>query len=99
MHRHIVINGKTVILKPINFAAICELEEYGFSVTGIKDKTFSSIRAGVAYHMGVNPEQAGAEIEAHIMNGGKLADFFPIIETITESDFFQALTQNTESKE
>ena len=90
----ITINNKTVVIKPINFAAICELEEFGFSVTGIKDKTFSSIRAAVAYHMGVGIDQASTEIESHILNGGILSDFFPLVEAITESDFFQNLTQN-----
>lgn len=91
----IIINNKTVVIKPINFSAICELEEFGFSLTGIKDKTFSSIRAALAYNMGVNLDQASIEIENHVKNGGTLSDFFPLVEAITESDFFQSLTQNT----
>lgn len=99
VQRHITINGKIVAIKPINFSAICDLEELGFSVAGMKDKTFSSIRAAVAYNMGTTLDLAGTEIENHIKNGGKLTDFFSLIEAITESDFFQALTQNTEGKE
>jgi hypothetical protein len=94
-----VINGKNVNIKPIDFEAICELEDLGFDINTISKKTFSNIRTAVAFHMGLSLSEASAEIEGHIKNGGKIDAFVPLIEAITNSDFFQAITQNTESEE
>lgn len=94
----IIINKKIVTIKPIDFSAICALEDLGFDVTKVGSKAFSSVRSAVAFHMGVTLEEASAEIETHVKNGGKINDFVPLLEAITESDFFQNLAQNTEEE-
>ena len=91
---NVIINNKAINLKPINFEALCELEELGFDVTSVSKKAFSSIRCAVAYQMGISNSEASLEIEEHIKNGGKIADFSPFIEAITNSDFFQSMTSD-----
>lgn len=92
------INNKIVIIKPIDFEAICKLEDLGFDVTKVGSKTFSSLRSSVAFHMGITLQEASSEIEEHIKNGGKVEEFAPLLEAITESDFFQNLARNTETE-
>jgi hypothetical protein len=92
MDKEIIINGKEYKLKPIDFNAICVLEDLGFSATDLKGKTFSSIRACFSYHAGIDPASASKEIEAHLKNKGKLEDFTPFIQSVVESDFFQSLS-------
>ena len=94
---NIVINNTTVNIKPINFEAICALEDLGFDVQTIGSKTFSSIRCSVAYHMDITVPEASKMIEEHIINGGKLADFLPFLEAITKSDFFIAITKGVQT--
>ena len=55
----ITINGKEFELRKIDFNAVCELEDLGMSIIDIKDKTFKSIRALVAFvekQGGVTPQ-------------------------------------------
>lgn len=95
----IVINGKSITTKPINFEAICELEDMGFEVLSVRRRAFSSIRSAFAYHSGFSLDEASSQIEEHIKNGGRVEDFTPFLEAITESDFFKALTQKNEKTE
>lgn len=88
----IKINGKTYNLKEVDFNGICVLEDLGFSVADIKSKTFSSLRACFAYHAGLDLVSASKEIEEHLKNKGKVADFAPFIEKVVNSDFFQNLS-------
>lgn len=59
------LNGKKVIAKDIDFNAIAELQEMGVDI--FADKGISSIRGYVAYCLGIDKEEAGNEIEAHII--------------------------------
>ena len=95
----IKINNKVVIIKPIDFDAICTLEDLGFDVAKVGSRTLSSIRSAVAFNMGITLQEASAEIEQHIKNGGKFDEFAPLLEAITQSDFFQNLARNMENTE
>lgn len=95
----VMINNKVVVIKNIDFSAICELEDLGLDVSKVGSKTFSSVRSAVAFHMGISLDDAGKEIENHIKNGGKLDALVPLLEAIVESDFFQALAQNNTEAE
>lgn len=96
--KNVIINNKSIAIKPIDFGAICDLEELGFDLSNVTNKTFSSIRCAVAYHMDMPITEVNAEIENHIKNGGVISDFLPFLEAITESDFFQSLVQSTKNK-
>lgn len=89
----IKINEKEYELRKIDFNAVCELEDLGMSIINIKDKTFKSIRALVAFVMKCDLDKAGKEVESHLANGGKINDFTPLFEMISKSDFFRNLSQ------
>lgn len=89
----ISLNDKEYNLE-IDFNGICKLAEYGID---IYDRTspFVLIRGIVALAVG-DLEQAGDEIQRHIVNGG---DFGKLAEETTacleDSGFFQAMLQKT----
>lgn len=85
----IKINEKEYELRKIDFNAVCDLEDLGLSLTKIGDKSFSSIRALVAFITESNVIKASEEIEKHIEKGGKLDDFAPLFTMVYQSDFFR----------
>lgn len=93
MNKLITINGKAYQLKPIDFNGMCVLEELGFSVADLKNRTFNAIRSCFAFHSGLDLDSAGRELEQHLKNGGKQTDFADIIQSVVESDFFQNLSK------
>ncbi|MBO7132249.1 hypothetical protein J6V85_03290 [Candidatus Saccharibacteria bacterium] len=93
-----VINGKEYQDKNIDFNFICNLEEAGISLEGLDKRPMSFIRFYVAHCMGVSVEDAGAEMEQHLIDGGDFADIMKIFtEKMNESDFFQAMIRKGKS--
>ena len=99
MKTKIKINKKEYELKPIDFNAICELEDLGLDINDPNKKVMSSIRALLAYHGMIDPIEAGQEILAHLSAGGSLDDFSLLIEDFVNSDFFRAIQQSPETEE
>lgn len=93
------LNGKVYQAKEIDFNYICMLEVEGIEFSRIGKGFLNMIKVYAAYCMGVEAEEAGEEINKHIMNGGKLTELTEIVsEKIETSDFFRAMaeTENTE---
>lgn len=88
-NKTVTINGKVYPLKNIDFNAICTLEELGVDFTHIEKQGFTGIRGLAAFVMGVSKEEAGAAIFEHVRNGGSVDDLKPLLEMVTESDFFR----------
>lgn len=87
-----VINGNEVKAKGFDFNALVDFDSYGVSIQDMSDKPLTFIRAYVAYCMGVSLEEAGQNINDHIINGGKFDDVFKVVnEALEESGFFRAL--------
>lgn len=89
---YVMINEKRYEIPEVNFDAVCELEEMGVEFLALnpnKPRLASTIRGLAAWVMGVDLKTASREIEAHIANGGNIAD---ILEKITgavqKSGFF-----------
>lgn len=95
----VVINNKSIRIKPINFEAICDLEDLGLDLKAVGKKTFSAFRCVLAYNADISLSEASSEIESHIKNGGKINDLFPLVEAVTSSDFFNSLVKSAESQE
>lgn len=93
------VNNKSIIVKPIDFEAICALEDLGFDIANVRKKLFGSYRCVLAYNADISLEEASKEIENHIKNGGKLNDLYPFVEAILNSDFFKSMLANSENKE
>lgn len=89
----VVINEKEYELRKIDFNAVCELEDLGMSIVDIKDKTFKSIRALVAFVARTDLLTAAKEVEEHIKKKGKVQDFTPLFEMVSNSDFFRNISQ------
>lgn len=94
------INGKFYKDAELDFNAVCEMENMGVSIQNIDDNIMSAARAYAAICMHRPLKIAGAEIEAHIINGGTLADILePFNKKAEESGFFQALRRKAEAEE
>lgn len=64
------LNGKEYKAKPMNFNALCFLEKAGVDMSSAELSNFNFIRAYMAFCMGVSPEKAGDEIQAHVDENG-----------------------------
>lgn len=95
----IKINGKKYDAAKMNFNAVCQLEEYGVSLADMKNKNFSMIRAYFGLCSGLDVDDAGSELEAHMISGGKLDELTQAMtKELNESDFFQAMRKTAETK-
>lgn len=94
------INGKEITAKPIDFNATIELNELGGDIYSFGTKPLAALRAYIAYCEGVSAEEAGREIEAHIIGGGDLSDLSAaFIKACDESAFFKAMIAKAKTAE
>lgn len=86
------INGKEYEGAKYDYNTHCELQEMGVEVLEIKKKPQAIMRAYLAISSGMDLEDAGKEIEQHIINGGDLSDIIiALLKEMDQSDFFQAI--------
>lgn len=87
-----IINGKEITAKPIDFNATIELNDLGGDIYSFGTKPLAALRAYLAYCEGVSAEEAGQEIEAHIVVGGDLSDLSAaFMKACDDSAFFKAM--------
>lgn len=99
MERFFTINGKRYVAKPFDFNTVCDIEDNGVSLAEMQQKPMSMVRAYFALCFKGSKENAGKELQAHILAGGKFDDIYEVMgEEMNESDFFQALNQGTEEE-
>lgn len=93
-----IINGKNYKLPEFSFETICDLEDYGVSLTSLTEKPMKTLRAFASLAIG-DSKIAAREIEEHIKNGGDLTNFIEEIQkSISDSGFFQSLVARTETE-
>lgn len=98
MERLITVNGKTFKAAEFTFNTICQLESMGLSLDNISSMPMSMIRGYIAISAKITAEQAGQEMEQHIINGGNFEDVGAVMSAqIEDSGFFQTLSQKTET--
>ena len=91
------INKKSYKAVPFTFNTVCHLEDLGLQIADIETRGMSVFRAWIALCMGTDVETAGAEIEAHCINGGDITELMEEFEKVVEnSGFFQALNSPQE---
>ena len=98
---NVTINGKTFAVKKIDFAALVALEDVGLTPAIFAEPqkhSFRLISSLVAYTEDITAEEANAEIENHLLNGGTFDDFTPLIESLEKSDFFTRLAQRAKTQ-
>ena len=92
------INGKDYKVPEFTFATMCDLENYGLSLTSINEKPLSAIRAFVALVIG-NKEKADEELEQHLINGGDFEDIAKeMMNALSSSGFFRSIAARQEEK-
>lgn len=94
------VNEKEYKAKPFDFNLICDLEDMGVPMEEMKRKSMSTIRGyfGICAELGRGA--AGAELQAHIINGGDFTDLLKAMsEEMEKSDFFRALNKAAETED
>ena len=92
--RTFTINGKRYNAKPFDFNTVCDLEDNGVPLQEMRNKPMSMVRAYFALCYNGSKEDAGAEIQAHVIGGGNFNDLYKVMgDEMNDSDFFQALSK------
>lgn len=93
------VNNKEYTAKPFDFNMICDLEDMGISIEQAEKKPMGMVRAYFGICANLTAEQAGREMEAHIVAGGNLEDIFVAMsKEMTDSDFFRQTNKTVEKK-
>jgi len=93
------INGKTYTAKGFDFNMVCDLDDLGISIDSLGSKPMSLTRAYFSLCAEMSIEDAGKEIEKHVISGGSLDPLADVMrDAIENSDFFRTLNQTTETE-
>lgn len=95
----ITINNKeySYDFAKFGFYALCTAEkEYGLNPLELENNPMSTILSLFAFVADMDVDKAGAEIDAHLANGGSFEDLFPLLTGFQECSFFSqwARTRN-----
>lgn len=95
----ITVNGNEYEAAKYDFNAHCAMQEMGVDVFEIKKKPMLAARAYFALSSGMDLEDAGKEIEKHIIGGGEMVDIIvALLKEMEASDFFQSIVQTKKEK-
>ena len=95
----IQINGNKYQGAEMTFNNVCRMEEMDAPITYGAKVSFSMLRAYLALCMNTSKENAGEELEKHIVNGGTMDELSEVMaDAIENSDFFRKL-QETATEE
>lgn len=99
MNKTFTVNNKLYRAREFDFNFLCDLEEQGISLEDIEKKPMSLIRTYLAFCGDLTKEQAGKEVESHVINGNDFTDIIKMIsDGMEESGFFRALRQTSETE-
>ena len=88
------INGKEYEGAKYNYNTSCAFEEMGVSIADFAKKPQSIMRAYLAISGKIELEEAGDEIEQHVINGGDLNGITEVLaKEMQESGFFKSLQE------
>lgn len=94
------VNGKSYRAKEFDFNLLCDLEEQGLSLEDIDKKPMSLIRTYLAFCGNITKEEAGKEIENHLINGGAFDDVVEAMsKEMQDSGFFRSMGAKTETED
>lgn len=98
--RTFTINGHVYRSVPITFNTMADLEDYGITVSNMRDKMMSTLRAYFALCCGGDREYAGNELGAHLAAGGNLNGLSEAMAAeMNDSDFFRSLGTNASAED
>ena len=88
------VNNKTYPAKELSFNVMCEFEDRGIQIESMEGKPLKLAREYLAICGDMTSEKAGAEIEAHVVNGGDISTLYDAMsEAMEQSGFFRALAE------
>lgn len=94
------VNGKQYKGKEFDFNLVCDLEDMGVTLDDMQKKNLSLIRGYFGLCAGLDRDEAGAELQAHIINGKKFESLTDALsEAMEKSDFFRALQKTEETED
>jgi hypothetical protein len=89
-----IVNGNEYTAKAFDFNLMCDLEDMGVPLQKAAEKNFKFIRSYFAICAGLSEEEAGKEIESHVISGGDMDSISDAMnEEMEKSDFFRALME------
>ena len=95
MANKVTINDVVYEVPELDFNAVCELQELGVNIMNpkaMRRNAVNAARAIVAWIMNTEVEDAGVEIQEHIIGGGSLEVIFEAFSTaVSNSGFFSAM--------
>jgi hypothetical protein len=104
MKNTFTVNNKEYEAKAFDFNMVCDLEDMGVPMQDLGNKQTKAIRSYFAICGNMTAEEAGKEINEHIINGGDMGSIATAFgKELDKSDFFRTLTatakeRNTASK-
>lgn len=94
------INGKEYEGAKYNYNTSCMFEEMGAAIYDMGKKPQSVLRAYFAISSGMDLDDAGNEIEQHIMAGGTLQSLTETLnKELSESGFFKSLLEMSKTED
>lgn len=94
MKKTFTINGNKYEAREFDFDMVCDFDELGLDLDSMFRKQMASIRVYFSICAGISKEQAGKELNEHIMNGGKLNELIEVFkDSVMKSDFFRAISE------
>lgn len=94
------VNGKRYKRKEFDFNLVCDLEDMGVSLDDMQKKNLSLIRGYFGLCAGLGKEEAGAELQAHLISGKKFESLTDVMsDEMEKSDFFRALSKTAETED
>lgn len=99
----VTINNHTYEVPKLDFDTVCQLEENGISLLSMNEKNpkiATMLRAFTAWIIGCSPQQASAEIQAHLEGGGNITDLLSTItDALNDSGFSKGNRQSENVRE
>ena len=93
------INGKSYTAKEFDYNFVCDISDMGIDIDNCMSNPFSMCRVYLALCGSITLEQAGKELEKHILSGKDLSELQDIItKKMEESDFFLHITGVAQKK-
>lgn len=94
------VNGKQYKGKEFDFNLVCDLEDMGVSLDDMQKKNLSLIRGYFGLCAGLDKEEAGAELQEHLISGKKFESLTDVMhDEMEKSDFFRALSKTAETED
>ena len=99
MSRFFTINKQRYTALPFSFNMVCDMETLGIPMEQMQQKPFSMMRAYFSLCGDISLDDAGKELQEHIIGGGDFEDLTQAMsEEMENSDFFRSLNKRTEKE-